>query len=816
MNLPIYENVESDQELTLEEQQFALETLSVTNGIARYYREVTKRVEANQEAQLQPHQRLLKQAILPMSQAITEFVDSVLGGKVKRKARAAYVLDGLNPEVISFITGQSILNGISKQATRLSSVLAIVKSIEDHLYFEAFQKQHPAMYYKLDKSLKTEGRHKIVVLRRYAKKLGVEFETLEHTDKVILGEFLVELFITHTGLVETVSRFARKKEVSYLCATPATIEWMKNSHSQCSLLAPMHLPMVVKPTPWTNPVDGGYRVARQSLVKSSNKAYLSELCNVDMPVVYTAINAIQDTAWKINVDVLDVFREVWNAGETRGNLTPANGEDMPEYPAEDIDQFKIDQPEAFKECKRARSRIYAKNAKTLSKRMSTIQKLYIAEKLKDAEAIYFPHTLDWRGRIYPIVPHLNPQSDDLAKGLLCFSQGVPLTERGAFWLGVHLSNVFGNDKVSLEDRVKWAEEHSALICMVALDPLAYRFWEKADKPWMFLAACFEWNNYKSNGLGVMTYLSNPLDGSNNGLQHLAAMRLDEVGGSVVNLVPHDVPADSYAEVAKVVERKFQLGTTDADIFWRGKVDRALVKSNVMTLCYGATRRGMIDQVKAELAKRQEKGVSLIDLDAEESWDLVQHLASTIYASIGEVVVAAREIMDWLQKVAKLISSNNLPIHWVTPAGFHVLQAYKVTNLEIISTTVGSVRIDRKLAKPTIKIDSRKQVMGLSPNVVHSLDSAHLMLTASSLANDGMTSFAFIHDSYGTHMGEATDKLARVLREQFVTMYKGNVLENFVEQLREQIPMELAEKLPPLPSVGTLDLDAILDSRYFFA
>jgi DNA-directed RNA polymerase len=91
-----------------------------------------------------------------------------------------------------------------------------------------------------------------------------------------------------------------------------------------------------------------------------------------------------------------------------------------------------------------------------------------------------------------------------------------------------------------------------------------------------------------------------------------------------------------------------------------------------------------------------------------------------------------------------------------------------------------------------------------------------MLTASSLANDGMTSFAFIHDSYGTHMGEATDKLARVLREQFVTMYKGNVLENFVEQLREQIPMELAEKLPPLPSVGTLDLAAILDSRYFFA
>lgn len=816
MTLPLIEKVETDLELTLEEQQIILETLSVTQGIARYHREVTKREDAGQEAQLAPHQRLLKQAIIPLSLALTSFVDEVLGGKVKRKARAAYLLDGLNHEVVAFLTGQAILNGVSKQATRLTTAMAIVKSIEDHLHFEDFRKQEPNLFRKIDKSMKTASKHKTIVLKRYAARAGVQFDGLPHEDRVVLGEYLVEMFIMHTGLVETVSRYIRKKEVSYLCATDATVEWLKSAHSQCSLLAPMFLPMIVKPTPWTNPSDGGYRVARNSLVKSSNKAYLEELRHVDMPIVYSAINAIQETAWKINIDVLNVFREVWNAGETRGNLTPADGEILPAYPADDIDAFKAEQPDAFRDCKRARSKIYAKNAKTISKRVSTIQKLYIAEELKDAEAIYFPHTLDWRGRIYPLVPHLNPQSDDLSKGLLCFAEGVPLTERGVFWLGVHLSNVFGNDKVSLEDRVKWTEEHSALICMVALDPFSYRFWESADKPWMFLAACYEWNNYKANGLGVLTYLSNPLDGSNNGLQHLAAMRLDAVGGSVVNLVPHDVPADSYAEVAKVVERKFQLNDTDADRFWRGKVDRSLVKANVMTLCYGATKRGMIDQVRAELAKRSDKGVGIIDLESDDAWDLVQHLAATIYASIGEVVVAAREIMDWLQQVAKLISSNNLPIHWVTPAGFHVLQAYKVTELTRLQTCVGSISIRRSLAKPTVRIDSRKQVMGLSPNVVHSLDSAHLMLTANELAKAGLTSFAFIHDSYGTHMGEASDTMSRVLREQFVKMYQGNVLENFTEQLRAQIPAELAEQLPPLPLVGTLDLEAILDSRYFFA
>ena len=59
---------------------------------------------------------------------------------------------------------------------------------------------------------------------------------------------------------------------------------------------------------------------------------------------------------------------------------------------------------------------------------------------------YFPHSLDFRGRAYPIPPHLNHVGSDLCRGLLLFAEGKPLGERGLFWLKVHLANLMGQDK----------------------------------------------------------------------------------------------------------------------------------------------------------------------------------------------------------------------------------------------------------------------------------------------------------------------------------------------------------------------------------
>ena len=65
----------------------------------------------------------------------------------------------------------------------------------------------------------------------------------------------------------------------------------------------------------------------------------------------------------------------------------------------------------------------------------------------DRQVIYFPMNLDFRGRVYPIPPHLNHLGNDLCRGLLAFSRKKPLGERGLFWLKIQVANLYGNDKV---------------------------------------------------------------------------------------------------------------------------------------------------------------------------------------------------------------------------------------------------------------------------------------------------------------------------------------------------------------------------------
>ena len=81
---------------------------------------------------------------------------------------------------------------------------------------------------------------------------------------------------------------------------------------------------------------------------------------------------------------------------------------------------------------------------------------------------------------------------DVSRGLLTFAEAKPLGERGYFWLRVHLANLFGHAKLTLDDRVAWVDAHMDDVEDAAAAPLdGRRFWLGADDPWQALAACFE-------------------------------------------------------------------------------------------------------------------------------------------------------------------------------------------------------------------------------------------------------------------------------------------------------------------------------------
>ncbi len=61
-----------------------------------------------------------------------------------------------------------------------------------------------------------------------------------------------------------------------------------------------------------------------------------------------------------------------------------------------------------------------------SDKCSFLFKLNTARAFCKIKYFYFPHNVDFRGRVYPVPPHLNHMGNDLSRGLLMLGKGEKL------------------------------------------------------------------------------------------------------------------------------------------------------------------------------------------------------------------------------------------------------------------------------------------------------------------------------------------------------------------------------------------------------
>lgn len=128
--------------------------------------------------------------------------------------------------------------------------------------------------------------------------------------------------------------------------------------------------------------------------------------------------------------------------------------------------------------------------------------LQVARKLRNEEGFFYPHNLDFRGRAYPIHPHLNHLGSDLCRGILNFAEGRPLGTEGLRWLKIHLANLYGGTvgKMSFDARVAWADEMMDKVMDSAENPLeGRRWWLDAEDPFQCLATCIDIRNAVLSG-----------------------------------------------------------------------------------------------------------------------------------------------------------------------------------------------------------------------------------------------------------------------------------------------------------------------------
>lgn len=817
--------------------QEALEKESRAMTIQRFNAQLTEKIQKEEESATYYGAPLMKRAIEPMITALEDSIKEAKAGKSGPRLGAVSIIieEELDLAVVAYMTAKTIIDKLTSRTNKLQTVAVIIsKNIEDELRYASFQKQHPWLFKKLINEIEnTRARKRQNLVAAYNRYCDQWVSWSEH-QRLHLGMFLVDLFMQNTGFIEILTK-REDKNKTYKIVVPSAevIEFIEKNHDAAQMLNPVYLPMVVPPVDWTGPRGGGYLTINTNpltLIKTKNRNYLEELENMpeQMAPVYEAINHIQRTPWKVNEFVLAAFQIVHDRGLSVAGLPDSEDIPLPPVPlSPDQDSSKLTDEEKakFKAWKKAATAVYEENVRIKSKRLMTSKIRAIAEKFCIYDCIYFPHTMDFRGRIYPTPMYLNPQGNSLAKGLLQFADGKPLgTNEAACELAIHGANCYGYDKASMQERVDWIEENQDRILQAATDPMGDLWWAKeADDPWSFLAFCREWWGFCQDGYDHVSYIPIAKDGSCSGLQHFSAALRDPEGGNAVNLIPSDRPADIYQTVInKTIDKVSHDLTLNeykeiAQLWLDYGMSRKTAKRTTMTRVYGSTlysaRAFVQEYIMDNDAKRRQEDPKYVSVLNGREFEAAVYLAKHVWSSINETVIAAKDGMDWLQECARELASENLPIVWTTIDGLPVMQNYHDMAKRRVKTKFGDQLVYLTVQEAIKnKLDRRRQGNGISPNWVHANDGCHLRMTVNLAAFNGVTHFAMIHDSFGCHASDV-EMLGACLRETFVELYVEN---DPLQRFKDEGEALIGRSLPDLPSKGNLDVTQVRDSEFFFA
>lgn len=852
------------------EEQIELEKKMTQCSIDTYRNELEKNKQKGSFGCASIATKLISRILENYTSSIKQYLDDYSKGKAVRSTMAAEVISRLNDvDSVAYLTSKIILNAIYTKDSTQKMYKAIGQAIEDEYKMRAFKQENSHYYKSIQEDLNKRGaksnRKKNITTGVFNKRLDFHLDQWSVSEKSQTGLVLTRLFVESTGLVEFEERYEKKKHYKTLIPTQELVDWIENTNEKLEVMQPFFLPMICPPKDWTNILEGGYispYLKKNKLVKNNNKDYLKKLSTAKMPMVYEAINHIQATAWQINSRVLKVVQDLWEIGSAVAELPDREDEALIPYPYPEkdtkTDSYTEEEIEVIKKWKRETYEIHKRNVQKRSVRILVAQVLRIAEQFKKYEKIYFPYQMDFRGRLYPIPVLLQPQGSDLAKGLLRFAEGKKVDENSIKWLQIHGANIFGYDKESYQKRIEWVLERHEIFKTYVDNPLENRGWTEADKPFQFLAWCFEYVDYLNNPSEFRTHIPIQLDGTCNGLQHYSALLRDPVGGSAVNLVNTEKPSDIYAKVAERLEEKLKeiikndksnhgnsndFNNTDNDdseypnknrdsssnnninsqilaSHWLNLgINRKLTKRPVMVLPYGGTLLSCREYIGEYLTDNYSPNFiwehfQIGDNPTDCVYKISVWLAKYLWESIQETLQAATVGMAYLRKLSRILTNKKLYLEWLTPAGLLIRQAYPARKQKEVKTELyGSIIKVRVNIDDESTLDNQRQVNGVCPNFIHSLDAACLMLYLIKCKKAGINSIMSVHDCYGTHATD-TELSARFLREAFVEIYRQPILENFTEDILATVDTDDTE-LPEIPPKGGLDIEEVLNSDYFF-
>lgn len=754
----------------------------------------------------------------------------------------------------------TIGQGLSHHALARSATDAAVYATQMALFEASFASQSK----QLDTLLAGKAVHSRARLIRetLASNSVVGYEGFrDASDKAAFGFSLLH-HVCMTGLFE--SETTEDKRV-VLNPSSQVLASLVKLHCQTALFSVNSRAMIVPPIPWhvvNGRWIGGYLSIRRPLLQHKGAHdYSTELAiDADAGVFssHDVLSQLQETPYAINQEVLTTMATLRDAGTRVGKLVPRFTEPKPLF--DDID--KSDEA-AVKARKIALKSWYEKGGDTSSPAGVAIKLsqavITTATDLAKHDAVFFPGTLDFRGRMYFPACGIGPQGNDISKGLLTFAAPRPVDREVALrTLKIQIANFFGYDKLSFDARIAFADTMHDRIMAVASDAISAKdVWLSSDEPGQCLAAMLEYAKiFVSNEPTVDSRYIVRIDGTCNGLQHFSALLRHQGTAERVAMTHSEAPADIYSEVATkamqileaiesgdivisikadieadVLKKKLAVHRDNARRWLEllradKKLARKLAKSPTMTQAYGSSTRGKSDQVSAAIKElyavgKIPKEFFVSDVHCRTIFDMNAMGVTLSYAlcrAVDEATEACVTAMSFLKQCTQVMSKADLDVAWQLPDGHRVRQMYRKSISKRTQISLGHQKLRVLDVREADELDKLKSAGAISPNLIHSIDAYHLREVARRCQKEGIM-ITTIHDSIGTHLGDLK-RLEVIVREAFVDIYKSTDFlslfrEACIESLEEVGQEALVFKLPSIPPVGDFDIEQVLNAPYFF-
>jgi DNA-directed RNA polymerase len=248
------------------------------------------------------------------------------------------------------------------------------------------------------------------------------------------------------------------------------------------------------------------------------------------------------------------------------------------------------------------------------------------------------------------------------------------------------------------------------------------------------------------------------------------------------------------------------------------ITRSLVKKAIMTIPYGISvsslNEDLIEVFKGEKIIEGKKlyisipGEYVKDGKAKlitgKNWGV---LVNMIYKVLYSMHPVLKDFTDYLKDMSKLLLDLNCPVVWVTPSGMKI----NTTNIKFKAVKTKSSILKNSnpitISIPTDHSDKVKTLNGVTPNLIHSLDSSNIHLLIQKILNNKKQSsdnpntrmnLYTIHDCFASTV-DTMGEIERLVRESFADIYFGDknyintMHNNFINQIKSFTEILIDEK-----------------------